>query len=127
MNSQNMTLKSLRISILATLALVLSFGFSVANGPTSASEDAQRLRTQIQQLVKTSDLDANLNGEAVVTFHVDADNRIEVLKVSSSNHALSDHIESSLNGQRVDGLSMDKNQKIRVDLTFNDKRKTMRF
>lgn len=117
-----MTLKTLRHSFLAIMALVLSAGFTLANSPTGNEKAANRLMEQVEDMVEVPEMSTDLNGKAVITFRVTEKNRIEVVKVFSTNPALISHVEEALEGKRVDDYGLEYNQKIRFNLTFNDLR-----
>ena len=118
----NPNLKTLRTSFFAVLALVLSASFTLASTPTGTEKAANRLQEQVEEYVATPELNADLSGKAVVTFKVTENNKIEVVKVFSTNPALISHVEESLAGKRVKDYGLEYNQKIRFNLTFDDQR-----
>ena len=117
-----LNLKTLRISILAMLVMTLVPTFIMANGPTGNDKATNRLMEQVQEMVEVPEMNSDLNGKAVVTFKVLDNDRIEVVKVLSSNPALVEHVEDALEGKRIKDYKLDYNQKIRFNLTFNDQR-----
>lgn len=118
-NIMNLNLKALRISVLATMAMILSAGFMLASNPTGNETATNRLQEQVQTMFDDTGYSTDVNGKAVVTFQVTEDNRIEVIKVLADNPDLISHVEETLEGQSVKNYGLEHNQKIRFNLSFN--------
>lgn len=107
-------------TLFAAMALLLTFSFTFA-GP-GAAKAKNKLGTQIQRLVSNPDMEAELNGEAVVFFTVDEDKFVHVKGVFGTNDDLMDHIEESLKGKRVDVKGLEQGEEFQVKVKFTDLR-----
>ncbi len=115
----NFNLKPLRISVLATMAMILSAGFILANSPTGNENASARLQEQVQEMFDDTGYSTDVSGKAVITFKVNEENRIEVVKVLADNPELIKHVEETLEGQSVKKFGLEHDQKIRFNLSFN--------
>lgn len=115
-------IKALRNTFLATMALVLSAGFTLANSPTGNEAAAGRVLEQVEDMVEVAETGTDYRGKAVVTFRVNDNNKIEVVEVLANNPALVSHVKESMNGKRLKDYGLEYNKKIRFNLTFQDLR-----
>lgn len=107
-------------TLFAAMAMLLSFSFTFA-GP-GAAKAKNKLGTQIHKLVANPDMDAELNGEAVVFFTVDEDQFVHVKGVFGTNNNLITHIEESLKDKRVDIRGLEQGEEFQVKVKFTDLR-----
>ncbi len=111
-----------RNTFIFTMAMVLYAGIVLAGNLRGKEKAELRLMGQVEQMVKSDGLDADLSGKAVVTFKVANNDKIEEVKVVSDNPALIDHVKTSMEGQTLDQYRLEHNKKIRFNLTLNDLR-----
>ncbi len=118
----NINIKLIRVSFIATMAVVLYAGILFAGNIHSKEKAELRLMNQVEHMIKSTEADEDVSGKAVVTFQVADNDEIEIVDVLSSNTVLIDHVKKALDGKFVSRYALENNMKFRFELTMKDLR-----
>ena len=112
-------MKSLKISLLVLVCMLISSAVSFASTPETNKADAL-LKDKVAKMIKMSDLSAldQILTEAVVEFIVTNEQEILVTKVNTKSNYLETVIKERLNYQTVSIDGVKRNRPYSLKVTF---------
>lgn len=108
------------------IALMTTFTISAFAGNDNVNKEAvgkSHLQTQVVKLIQETNKDmTSLDGQALVTFSVDADRNIHVKGVFGTNEVLIDHVTAQLEGASVQARDSQIGKEYKLKVNFQDLR-----
>ena len=109
-------IKSFAFAIMTTI--IFSASAMATNTPATPSSEKEQLRTEVLEFIQHSDLE-EVDTKARISFMVNSQNELVVLKVNTDNTYVERTMKSELNYKKVKTQLSQKNQIYHIDVTFN--------
>lgn len=110
------------------LMLLLTACMSVNAVPTHGPDDDEKAKNKLRKTIVTMIQEIgypdspDLNGQAVLTFYLNADSQIAVKGVYGTNMALLDHIRYTLDGAFIEATDKQLGKEYTLKIKFEDLR-----
>ena len=121
LNPKFFVMKTFRISIVLALCFfATSFAFA---SPTAINPNSE-LRKEVAKLIKTPELSKKgiAETQAVITFTVNENKEIVVLKVVCESEYITEYIQQSLNKQKVDADGLEAFTEYNLRVAFRSEK-----
>lgn len=120
-------LKTFALSLMLTLSFAVAYAGGSNEKKVSSKAEAAKteakaeVRNEIHKLININRAtDADLDGEAVITFQVDKNEMVHVKGVFGTNDALINHLEYSLDGAYIDASNAIEGENYTLRVRFTD-------